>query len=85
MRTFADWNRPPPEFLEIDLVAHCGDSMWGSFVSSLGATDVCTGQRKVQQWQGIMANKLVYAPSGATLPGPARLPEMALAAGDPKR
>ena len=40
--TFADWNRPPPGFLEIDLVAHYGDSMWGSFIYSLVATDVCT-------------------------------------------
>ena len=43
VRTFVDWNRPPPGFLEIDLVAHCGDSMWGSFIYSLAATDVCTG------------------------------------------
>ena len=43
MRTFADWNRPPPGFLEIDLVAHCGESMGGSFVYSPVATDVCTG------------------------------------------
>ena len=43
MRTFADWNQPPPGFLEIDLVAHCGDNMGGSFVYSLVATDVCTG------------------------------------------
>ena len=43
VRTFADWNRPPPGFLEIDLVAHCGDNMGGSFVYSLVATDVCTG------------------------------------------
>ena len=43
VRTFADWNRPPPGFLEIDLVAHCGDNMGGSFVHSLVATDVCTG------------------------------------------
>ena len=42
-RTFADWNRPPPGFLEIDLVAHCGDNMSGSFIYSLVATDVCTG------------------------------------------
>ena len=41
--TFADWERPPPGFLEIDLVAHCGDNMGGSFVYSLVATDVCTG------------------------------------------
>ena len=43
-----------------------------------------TLQRRVQQWRGIMANKLVYAASEATLPDPAGLPEMALAAGDPK-
>ena len=46
VRTFADWNRPPPGFLEIDLVAHCGDNgdnMGGSFVYSLVATGVCTG------------------------------------------
>ena len=39
----ADWNKPPPGFLEFDLVAHCGDNMGGSFVYSLVATDVCTG------------------------------------------
>ena len=38
-----DWNKPPSGFLEIDLVAHCGDNMGGSFVYSLVATDVCTG------------------------------------------
>ena len=43
VRTFADWNKPPPGFLEIDLVAHYGDNMGGSFVYSLVATDVCTG------------------------------------------
>ncbi len=31
-----------------------------------------------------MANKLVYAASEATLPDPAGLPEIALAAADPK-
>ena len=40
VRTFADWNAPPPGFLEIDLVAHCGDNMGGPFVYSLVATDV---------------------------------------------
>ena len=43
VRTFADWDRPPPGFLEIDLVAHCGDNIGGSFIYSLVATDVCTG------------------------------------------
>ena len=43
VRTFADWNKPPPGFLEIDLVAHCGGTLSGSFIHSLVATDVCTG------------------------------------------
>ena len=43
MRIFSDWDRPPPGFLEIDLVAHCGDNMGGSFIHSLVATDVSTG------------------------------------------
>jgi len=47
LRTFADWNRPLPGFLEIDLVAHCGGSMWGSFVHSLVAADVYTGWTEV--------------------------------------
>ena len=43
VRTFNDWNRPPLGFLEIDLVAHCGGSLSGSFIHSLVATDICTG------------------------------------------
>ena len=43
VRTCNDWDRPPPGFLEIDLVAHCGGPLSGSFIHSLVATDVCTG------------------------------------------
>ena len=43
-----------------------------------------TLQRRVQQWRGIMANKLVYAASETVLSDPAGIPEMALSAGDPK-
>ena len=43
VRTYNDWNEPPPGFLEIDLVAHCGGSVSGSFIHSLVATDICTG------------------------------------------
>ena len=43
VRTFADWDEPPPGFLEIDFVAHCGGSMSGAFIHSLVATDVCSG------------------------------------------
>ena len=43
VRTFGDWNRPPPGFLEIDLVSHCGGTLSGSFIHGLVATDICTG------------------------------------------
>jgi hypothetical protein len=47
IRTFADWNEPTPGFLEVDFVAHCGDSMQGTFLWSLAATDVCSGWTEV--------------------------------------
>ena len=43
VRTYNDWDRPPPGFLEIGLVAHCGGPLSGSFIHSLVATDICTG------------------------------------------
>jgi hypothetical protein len=43
VRTFADWEQPEPGFLEIDLVAHCGDTGAGSFVHTLTLTDVASG------------------------------------------
>lgn len=42
-KTFSDWKEPPPGYLEIDFVAHCGGSLSGSFIHSLVATDVCSG------------------------------------------
>ena len=53
VRTFADWNRPPPGFLETDVVAHCGDNMGGSYIYSLVVTDICTGgPRRCLYWLG---------------------------------
>jgi hypothetical protein len=43
VRTFGDWNDPPPGFFEMDMVAHCGKSMAGSQVHSLVLTDIATG------------------------------------------
>jgi hypothetical protein len=43
VRTFADWRKPEPGYLEIDFVAHCGGSMSGTFLHTLVATDVCSG------------------------------------------
>ena len=51
VRTFADWNEDKPGFMvgdcptimEIDLVAHCGESASGQFLNTLTCTDICTG------------------------------------------
>src|ERR1700761_3258431 len=43
MRTFADWNDPPPGSMEMDLVAHCGEVNRGSYVNSLVLTDIASG------------------------------------------
>ena len=43
VRTFADWTDTRPGFLEIDLVAHCGETTAGEFVHTLSAVDVATG------------------------------------------
>lgn len=43
MRTFADWNEPPPGSMEMDLVAHCGEANRGSYVHSLVLTDIASG------------------------------------------
>ncbi len=43
IRTFSDWNDPPPGYFEMDMVAHCGKSVAGSHVHSLVLTDVASG------------------------------------------
>ena len=57
---------------------------WAGVVDHLSRAHLRTLQRRVQQWRGIMADKLVYAASGATLPDPGGIPEMALVTGGPK-
>jgi hypothetical protein len=43
VRTFTPWDEERPGFLEVDLVAHCGESTAGQFLNTLTCTDVCTG------------------------------------------
>jgi hypothetical protein len=43
VRTFADWDDAQPGFLELDLVAHCGDSTGGEYIHTLDTVDVSTG------------------------------------------
>lgn len=44
VRTFADWNEPPPGFFEVDMVEHCGGRKYdGNFVHTLTMTDIASG------------------------------------------
>jgi hypothetical protein len=43
IRTFNDWNDPAPGFCEVDMVAHGGTSVAGSFIQTLTMVDVATG------------------------------------------
>ena len=43
IRTFTPWEEEHPGFLEIDLVAHCGSSVEGTYLNTLTATDLATG------------------------------------------
>lgn len=48
IRTFADWDDKRPGFLEIDLVAHCGESTEGFYLNTLSTVDVATGWVEVR-------------------------------------
>ena len=43
IRTFADWTEQRSGFLEVDLVAHCGESTDGFYLNTLCAVDVASG------------------------------------------
>jgi hypothetical protein len=42
VRTFAQWDDAQPGFMEIDLVAHCGETTQGEYLNSLDMIDVKT-------------------------------------------
>jgi len=43
VRTFTEWDQERPGFMEIDLVAHCGNTTEGQFLNTLTCTDLSTG------------------------------------------
>jgi hypothetical protein len=43
IRTFTDWQENKPGFMEVDLVAHCGESTEGFYLNTLCAVDVFSG------------------------------------------
>src|SRR3989338_4969837 len=42
VRIFTPWNEEIPGFLEIDLVAHCGESLVDTYINTLDAVDIAT-------------------------------------------
>ena len=49
IRTFIDWNEQQPGFVEVDLVAHCGDTTAGVYLNTLCLVDIYT------HWCGLAA------------------------------
>ena len=47
VHTFTEWDKERPGFMEIDLVAHCGNTTEGQFLCTLTCTDLCTGWTEV--------------------------------------
>jgi len=43
VHTFTEWDQERPGFMEIDLVAHCGNTTAGQFLNTLTCTDLSTG------------------------------------------
>jgi hypothetical protein len=48
IRTFGEWQEVRPGSLQADLVAHCGETVEGVYVTSLVAVDVATGWTECQ-------------------------------------
>ena len=70
VRTYTPWEDEKPGFVEIDLVAHCGETTEGQYLNTLTATDLATG------WTECLAiqNKTQSAVSAAILELRQRLP-----------
>lgn len=50
LRTFGEWERKAPGTMQIDLVAHCGESSEGFYLTTLSAVDEATGW---SEWEAI--------------------------------
>ena len=43
IRTYAQWDDAQPGFVEMDLVAHCGETTAGQYLNTLNVVDISTG------------------------------------------
>ncbi len=60
IRTFNDWNNPPPGFFEI-MVAHCGTTVAGGHAQSLVLTDIASGRT---EGAAMIVREQTLCPSG---------------------
>ena len=71
IRTFAEWEEDRPGYLEMDLVAHCGESSAGFYLTTLCGVDVATGWTACRGVWGKTQERVVGAsphyPQGASL------------------
>jgi hypothetical protein len=64
IRTFAEWKEDKPGFLEIDTVAHCGESLAGFYVNTLCGVDVATGWiEPIPVWGKGQEGKIIFTVS----------------------
>ncbi len=70
VRIFTPWEDERPGFFEVDLVAHCGESVEGTYLNTLSCVDIATG------WMECLGlpNKTQQAVSQAVLILRQRLP-----------
>lgn len=52
VRIFTPWDEQTPGFLEIDLVAHCGDSLVDTYINTLDVVDISTTWTEKQALMG---------------------------------
>ena len=52
VRIFTPWNEETPGFVEIDLVAHCGESLVDTYINTLDAVDIATTWTEKQALMG---------------------------------
>ena len=52
VRIFTPWDEQTPGFLEIDLVAHCGESLVDTYINTLDAVDISTTWTEKQALMG---------------------------------
>ena len=52
VRIFTPWDEQTPGFLEIDLVAHCGESLVDTYINTLDSVDIATTWTEKQACMG---------------------------------